>query len=125
MIRALDVEKCQLALVWLALRSCSQVAISSTRVCLSAGGMIGLLYFVLAVLASPFKSKIRLEAENAVLRHQLTVLLRRLRGHVRLTNNDRCFFVLLYRRFPSILQVLTIIRLETLMRWHRSGFRCY
>jgi hypothetical protein len=77
------------------------------------------------VLASPFKSKIRLEAENAVLRHQLTVLLRRLRGHVRLTNNDRCFFVLLYRRFPSILQVLTIIRLETLMRWHRSGFRCY
>jgi hypothetical protein len=33
--------------------------------------MIGLLRFVLAVLASPFKSKLRLEAENAVLRHQL------------------------------------------------------
>jgi hypothetical protein len=31
--------------------------------------MIGLLCFVLAVLASPFKSKLRLEAENAVLRH--------------------------------------------------------
>jgi hypothetical protein len=39
--------------------------------------MIGLLCFVLAVLASPFKSKSRLEAENAVLRHQLIVLRRR------------------------------------------------
>ena len=36
--------------------------------------MIGLLCFVLAVLASPFKSKLRLEAENALLRHQLIVL---------------------------------------------------
>jgi hypothetical protein len=33
------------------------------------GGMIGLLCFVLAAFASPFKSKIRLEAENAALRH--------------------------------------------------------
>jgi hypothetical protein len=46
--------------------------------------MIGLLCFVLAVLASPFKSKLRLEAENAVLRHQLMVLGRRLHGRVRL-----------------------------------------
>jgi hypothetical protein len=42
--------------------------------------VIGLLRFVLAVLASPFKSKLRLEAENAVLRHQLIVLRRRLHG---------------------------------------------
>src|ERR1700688_5077018 len=50
--------------------------------------MIGLLCFVLAVLASPFKSKLRLEAENAVLRHQLNVVRRRLPGRVRLTNHD-------------------------------------
>src|ERR1700739_2816635 len=87
--------------------------------------MIGLLYFVLAVLASPFKSKAWLEAENAVLRHQLIVLRRRSRGRVRLTNHDRLFFIQLYRWFPSILQVLTIIRPETLLRWHRAGFRCY
>src|SRR5450631_895056 len=87
--------------------------------------MIGLLCFVLAILASPFKSKLRLEAENAVLRHQLIVLRRRVRGRVRLTNNDRWYFIQLYRWFPSILQVLTIIRPDTLMRWHRSGFRCY
>src|SRR3954468_13700020 len=87
--------------------------------------MIGLLCFVLAVLASPFNSKLRLEAENAVLRHQLIVLRRRLHGRVRLTNHDRWFFIQLYRWFPSILKVLTIIRPETLVRWHRAGFRCY
>ena len=87
--------------------------------------MIGLFCFALAVLASPFKSKARLVAENAVLRHQLIVLRRRLRGRVRLTNHDRLFFIRLYRWFPSILQVLTIIRPETLLRWHRAGFRCY
>jgi hypothetical protein len=63
--------------------------------------MIRLLCFTLAVLASPFKSKLRLEAENAMLRHQLNVLRRKLHGHVRLTNNDRWFFVQLYRWFPS------------------------
>src|ERR1700751_4301919 len=87
--------------------------------------MIGLLCFAVAVLASPFKSKLRLEAENAVLRHQLIVLRRRLRGRVRLTNHDRWFLIQLYRWFPSILQVLTIIRPETLVRWHRAGFRFY
>ena len=87
--------------------------------------MIGLLWFVLAVLTSPFRSKLRLEAENAVLRHQLIVLRRRLHGRVRLTNHDRLLFILLYRWFPAILKVLTIIRPETLVRWHRTGFRCY
>jgi hypothetical protein len=84
--------------------------------------MIGLLCFVLAVLAAPIKSKMRLEAENAVLRHQLTVLRRRLQGRVRLTNKDRRLLIVLYRWFPSILQVLTIIRPETLIHWHRCGF---
>src|SRR6266478_219899 len=87
--------------------------------------MIGLLCFVLAILASPFKSKLRLEAENAVLRHQLIVLKRRLHGRVRLTNNDRWFFIQLYRWFPSILTVVTIVQPETLVRWHRAGFRRY
>src|SRR3979409_2270164 len=87
--------------------------------------MIGLFCFVLAVLASPFKSKLRLQAENAMLRHQLIFLRRRLHGRVRLTNHDRWFFIQLYRWFPSILQVLPIIRPETLVRWHRAGFRCY
>jgi len=87
--------------------------------------MIGLLCFVLAVLASSFKSKIRLEAENAALRHQVIVLRRKPRRRVRLTNHDRWFFVQLYRWFPSILTVITIVQPETLVRWHRAGFRCY
>jgi transposase InsO family protein len=87
--------------------------------------MIRLLCFVLAVWASPFKSKIRLAAENAALRHQLIVLRRKLRGRVQLANSDRWFLVQLYRWFPSILKVLTIIRPETLVRWHRAGFRSY
>src|ERR1700752_746481 len=87
--------------------------------------MIGLFWFVLTVLASPFKSKLRLEAENAVLRHQLIVLKPRLHGRVRLTNHDRWFFIQLYRWVTSTLQVLTIIQPETLVRWHRAGFRRY
>jgi len=87
--------------------------------------MLALLCFVLAVLASPFKSKSRLEAENAALRHQLIILRRKVRGRVRLTNSDRWFLIQLYRWFPSVLQVLTIIRPETLVRWHRAGFRGY
>jgi len=87
--------------------------------------MIGLFCFALAVLASPFKSKLRLEAENAVLRHQLIVLRRQLKDRARLTSNDRWFFVQMYRCFPSILKVVTIVQPETLVRWHRAGFRCY
>jgi hypothetical protein len=60
-----------------------------------------------------------------VLRRQLIVLRRRPHGRVRLTNQDRWFFIQLYRWFPAIRRVLTIIRPETLLRWHRAGFRCY
>src|SRR5258708_34617350 len=71
--------------------------------------MIGLLRFVVAVLASPFKSKIRFDAENASLRHQLVVLRRQAKGRAHLTNNDRWFLVQMYRWFPLILEVITIV----------------
>jgi hypothetical protein len=87
--------------------------------------MFALCWFVLSVLASPFKSKSRLEAENAALRHQLIVLRRKVPSRVRLTNNDRWFFIQLYRWFPSILQLVTVVQPETLVRWHRAGFRLY
>jgi hypothetical protein len=60
--------------------------------------MIALLRFLLTLLVSPFRSKSRLEAKNAALRHQLIVLQRRVRGRVQLTNGDRLFLVQLYRR---------------------------
>ena len=87
--------------------------------------MVALLYFLLALFTSPFKSKGRLEAENAALRHQLAVLRRKMRGRVQLTNGDRWFFIQLYRWFPSVLKAMAIIRPETLVRWHRAGFRRY
>jgi transposase InsO family protein len=87
--------------------------------------MVALLCFVVAILASPLKSRSRLEAENAALRHQLNILGRQRHVRVRLTNNDRWFFIQLYRWVPSILNVLTVVRPETLVRWHRAGFRSY
>jgi len=87
--------------------------------------MIALISFLLAILASPFRSKSKLVAENTLLRHQVVVLRRRVKGRILLTNGDRWFLVRLYHWFPSILSVLAIIQPETLVRWHRVGFRLY
>ena len=87
--------------------------------------MIALIRLFLALVAAPFRSKSALEAENAALRQQIIVLRRRLRGRVTLSNGDRFFFVWLYRLFPSISRAMLIIRPDTLVRWHRAGFRLY
>src|SRR6516165_4361620 len=87
--------------------------------------MLALLGFLLAFLSLPFKSKSRLEAENAVLRRQLIVLQRKMRGRVHVTNSDRLFFIQLYRWFPSVLKAITVVRPKTLVRWHRAGFCRY
>ena len=87
--------------------------------------MFALLCFVLAVLASPFKSKSRLEAENAALRHQLIVLRRKVRG--RAPAHEQRSLVL----YPAVSMVSVDPAgphdhpPETLVRWHRAGFRCY
>src|SRR5256886_6141906 len=87
--------------------------------------MTALIFYILNLVASIFKPKSRLEAENAALRRQLIVLQRKVRGRVQFTNSDRLFFIQLYRWFPPVLNVITIIRPETLVRWHRAGFRRY
>jgi transposase InsO family protein len=53
------------------------------------------------------------------------VLRRQVRGKVCLTNLDRLFLIQLYRWFPSILKTVSVVQPETLVRWHRAGFRCY
>jgi hypothetical protein len=65
------------------------------------------------------------EAENGVLRQQVIVLRRQVRGRIPLSSGDRLFFVQLYRWFLSILKIITVVRPETLVRWHRAGFRRY
>jgi hypothetical protein len=87
--------------------------------------MAALIILLLNLAASIFKPKSRLEAENAALRQQLVVLRRKVRGRVQFTNSDRVFFIQLYRWCPSALKAMMIIRPETLVRWHRAGFRRY
>jgi hypothetical protein len=55
----------------------------------------------------------------------LIVLQRKVRGRVHFTNSDRLFLIQLYRWFPPVLKVITLIRPETVVRWHRAGFRRY
>ena len=87
--------------------------------------MTDLLRLILAILASLFKSRAELEAENLVLRQQISVLLRRMPKRPALTNIDRLLFVWVYRWFPSTAGALAIVRPETIIRWHRVGFRAY
>jgi hypothetical protein len=68
--------------------------------------MIASVCLTLSILTALFKSKSRLELENAALRDQVVVLQRKVRGRIDFTNRDRLFFILLYRWCPSILKRL-------------------
>src|SRR5829696_1659738 len=87
--------------------------------------MIAFLSLVLHIMVSPFKTKARLEAEIIMLRHQLNVLRRRVPSKPKLAVADRLLFVWLYRLFPSVLNAITLVHPETIIRWHRTGFRLY
>jgi transposase InsO family protein len=87
--------------------------------------MIAFLILFVRVVISPFKTKARLEAEIIMLRHQLNVLRRRVPPKPRLAVVDRLLFVWLYRLFPSVLNAVAIIKPDTVVRWHRTGFRLY
>jgi hypothetical protein len=60
-----------------------------------------------------------------MLRHRLNVLRRNSPKRVALNSIDRLLFVGLYRLAPGVLDALKIVRPETLMSWHRAGFRAY
>jgi hypothetical protein len=87
--------------------------------------MIEFLSLVAHIVVSPFKTWARLEAEIILLRHQLNVLRRRLPPKPKLTVADRLLFVWLYWLFPSVLAAIAIVQPETIIRWHRTGFRLY
>ena len=84
--------------------------------------MLAIGFLFVRVLCDCFKSRRRLEAEILVLRHQLNVLQQRAPRRLYMTWADRALFVWLYRGFPRILDALTIVRPETIVRWHRKGF---
>jgi hypothetical protein len=68
---------------------------------------------------------VRLEAEILTLRQQINVLRRKSRKRFVFGTFDRLVFVGLYRLVPRILGALTIVRPETVVRWHRVGFRSF
>jgi putative transposase len=72
---------------------------------------------------SSFRTRIDLQLEVAAPRHQVQVLRRGSRSRVRLTRLDRALWVLLYRLWPRCLDAVVIVKPETVVRWHRLGFR--
>ncbi len=76
-------------------------------------------------LVGLFRSRAALAAEVLVLRHQLNVLQRRRPKRIAFSNVDRRVFTGLYRLAPAVLDALKIVKPETVIRWHRAGFRAY
>ncbi len=70
-----------------------------------------------------FKSRRRLEAENLFLRHQLSIALRRAPPRLRLRGSDRALLVWMTRLWPSLLGAAQVVQPETILRWHRAGFK--
>jgi hypothetical protein len=87
--------------------------------------MAAFLTRLILVLRGHFRSRVSLEAENLVLRQQLSVLNRRSPARLRLRNIDRLILVWLYRLFPSLLDAIIIVKPKTVLRWQRQGFRVY
>src|SRR5215831_4548037 len=77
------------------------------------------------LLCDCFKPRQRLEAEILVLRHRLNILQQRAPRRLHLRWADRALFIWLYRRFPRVLDAVTIVRPETVVGWHRMGFAAY
>jgi hypothetical protein len=71
------------------------------------------------------RSRASLEAEILALRHQLTVLRRKVPKRLAFSSFDRLFFASLYRIAPGVVNALVIVKPKTVIRWHRAGFRLF
>src|SRR5215469_461743 len=78
-----------------------------------------------SVLVLLFRSRVSLEAEILILRHQLNIQRRHVPKRVAFSAMDRLIFVGLYRLVPNAIKALTIVKPDTVIRWHRAGFRSY
>jgi transposase InsO family protein len=76
-------------------------------------------------MAGLFRPRASLHAEILVLRHQLNVLQRKSHKRLVFNNVDRLVFAGLYGLAPNVLDALKILKPETVVRWHRAGFRAY
>src|ERR1700676_2605118 len=76
-------------------------------------------------LIGVFRSRASLQVEILALRHQLNMVRRKSPQRLTFTSIDRLVFAGLYRLAPGMLDALKIVRPETVIRWHRAGFRAY
>jgi hypothetical protein len=74
-------------------------------------------------VADLLKSRCRLEAENLLLRHQLSIALRRAPPRLRLLGSDRALLVWMTRLWPNLLGAVQVVQPETILRWHRDGYK--
>jgi transposase InsO family protein len=87
--------------------------------------MLAILRLLMALAANLFRSRRQLEVENLFLRHQLNIALRRAPCRLRLRGSDRAVLVWLTRLWPSLIGSARVVQPDTILRWHRSGFRAY
>jgi hypothetical protein len=80
---------------------------------------------VWSVLVLLLRSRVSLEAEILILRHQLNIQRRHLPKRLAFSAMDRLIFVGLYRLAPNTIKALTIVKPDAVIRWHRAGFRLY
>jgi transposase InsO family protein len=87
--------------------------------------MLAILHSLGVFIVNLFKSRCRLEAESLFLRHQLSIALRRTPPRVRLRGSDRALMVWMTRLWPSLLGAAQVVQPETILRWHRAGFKAF
>ena len=87
--------------------------------------MLAILHLLGTLIVNLLKSRRRLEVENLFLRHQLNIALRRAPQRLRLSGSDRAFLALMTWLWPSLLDLACVVQPDTILRWHRAGFRAY
>jgi hypothetical protein len=87
--------------------------------------MFAILHALGMFVADLFKSRSRLEAENLFLRHQLAIALRRAPPRFRLRGGDRVLLIWMTRLWPSLIGAVQVVQPETILRWHRAGFKVF
>ena len=80
---------------------------------------------LLAYVADLFKPRRQVEVENLFLRHQLNIALRHAPRRLRPRRRDRVLLVWMTWLWPSLLGLTRVVQPDTILRWHRAGFRAY
>ena len=87
--------------------------------------MLAILHLLGTFVANLFRPRRRLEVENLFLRHQLNIALRGAPHPLRLRGSYRALLVWMTWLWPSLLGLSRVVQPDTILRWHRAGFRTY